>query len=167
MDGLVVGGSALFLASVTIFPTLLAGRDSSPLTDLQLLALPVLDLVIATLAIFLIARTGSASRPLLLLGASFLLYAVSDMAYAVHISSGVAGLGSWWDLGWLGGYLLVSLAALHPDAGHPPEPESLESSSLRSTIVCFSVFLLAAATSMIVSRPQWTSVGFEHHPPKL
>lgn len=151
MDGLVVGGSVLYIASVTIFPTLLAGRDTSLLAELQILALPVLDLVITTLATLLIARSGSASRtPLLLLGAAFLLYAVSDMAYAVNVSLLAPGLGSLWDLGWLGGYLLVSLAALHPDAGHDPEPESRESSSIRSTIVCFAIFLSAAATSMAV-----------------
>jgi PAS domain S-box-containing protein len=151
MDGLVIGGSVLFLASVTIFPTLLAGRQSSPLAELQVLALPVLDLVITTLATLMIARSATGSRtPLRLLGAAFLLYAVSDMAYAVNVSAGAAGLGSWWDLGWLGGYLLVSLSALHPEAGHQPEPESRESSSLRSTVVCFAIFLVAAGTSMIV-----------------
>ena len=151
MDGLVVGGSVLYLASVTIFPTLLADQDLSLLRQVQILALPVLDLWIATLATLMIARSGPASRrPLLLLGAAFLLYAVSDMAYAVQISLGTVGLGSLWDVGWLGGYLLVSLAALHPDAGHNPEPESRESSSLRGTIVCFAIFLAAAAASMIV-----------------
>ncbi len=151
LDGLVVGGSVLFVASVTIFPTLLAGRDDSPISELQVLALPVLDLVITTFATLMITRSGTASRaPLQLLGSAFLLYAVSDMAYAVNVSKGAAALGSWWDLGWLGGYLLVCLAALHPDAGHHPEPAAEESSSLVSTLVCLSIFLCAAGTSMAV-----------------
>ncbi len=151
MDGLVVGGSIFFIANVTIFPTLLAGRDTSVLSEAQVLALPILDLVITTLATLMIARSGTESRaPLQLLGAAFLLYAVSDMAYAVQLSAGGAALGTLWDLGWLGGYVLVSLAALHPDAGNHPAPESRESSSLLSTIVCLAIFLAAAATSMIV-----------------
>jgi PAS domain S-box-containing protein len=48
------------------------------------------------------------------------------------------------------GWMVLSLAALHPDAGVEPGPESRDSSSLHSTIVCFSVFLVAAAASMIV-----------------
>ncbi len=151
MDGLVVGGSVLFLASVTIFPTLLAGRQGDPLADLQLVALPVLDLTIVTLATLMIVRSGPGTRTMLrLLGGAFLLFGVSDMAYAVQVSEGVARLGSWWDLGWLVGLMVLSLAALHPDAGTEADPESRESASLHSTIVCFSVFLLAAAASMIV-----------------
>ena len=152
MDGLVVGGSVLFLADVMLFPTLLAGHDQTLLGQVQVLALPVLDLVIASLATLLIARSGSTSRtPLMLLGVAFLFYAISDLAYAVNVSLGATAIGSWWDLGWLVGYLLVTLAALHPNAGKQPEAGSLEASSLRSSIVFFTIFLIATASSMIVS----------------
>ena len=152
MDGMVVGGSVLFLASATIFKTLLAGRDASLLGQTQILVLPVLDLVTATLAILLIARSGAASRaPLLLVGLASLLNSVSDMAYAVNVSAGAIGLGSWWDLGWFGGYLFFSLAALHPDAGNQSGEETFEASALRSTIVCFAIFLAATVTSIAVS----------------
>ncbi len=100
MDGLVVGGSVLFLADVMLFPTLLAGHDQTLLGQVQVLALPVLDLVIASLATLLIARSGSTSRtPLMLLGVAFLFYAISDLAYAVNVSLGATAIGSWWDLG--------------------------------------------------------------------
>lgn len=151
MDGLVVGGSVLFVASATIFPTLLANQDTSLASQAQILALPVLDLVITTLAILMIGRSGTASRmPLLLVGLAFVLYSVSDMAYAVNVSSGGLGLGSLWDLGWLGGYLLASLAALHPDAGGFADAQAHEASSVRSTLFFFAIFLAAAATSMVV-----------------
>ena len=152
MDGIVVGGSVLFIANVAIFPTLLAGRDNSLLGQFQVLALPVLDLMITTLATLLIARSGSSSRtPLFLLGVAFIFYAISDLAYAVNISLGTQSLGSLWDLGWLTGYLLVTLSTLHPDAGKQPEPPALEASALRNSIVFFTIFLVATATSMIVS----------------
>ncbi|MFT4294930.1 MAG: ATP-binding protein [Micropruina sp.] len=151
MDGLVVGGSVMFIASATLFPTLLAGRDSSLSSQAQILALPVLDLVMATLAILLIARSGTSSRvPLLLVGMALLLYSVSDMAYAVNMSRGTVALGSWWDMGWLGGYVCAMLAALHPDSGRPQQGEAPESSSLPSTIVFFTIFLIAAAANMTV-----------------
>ena len=152
MDGLVVGGSVLFLASAMIFPTLLANQDSSFIGQAQILALPVLDLVIATLAILLIARSSTESRtPLLLVGIAFLLYSISDMAYAVNMSLGISGLGSPWDLGWMGGYLFFTLSALHPDAGRRASVSDVpEASSVRSTIVFFTIFLIAAAASMIV-----------------
>ena len=153
LDGLVVGGSVLFLANVMLFPTLLAEHDTTLLGQVQVLALPVLDLVITTLATLLVARSGSTSRtPLILIGIAFLFYAISDLAYAVNLSLGTATpLGTWWDLGWLIGYMLVILAALHPNAGRQPEAGSLEASSLRSSIVFFTIFLIATASSMIVS----------------
>ncbi len=151
LDGLVVGGSALFIAGATIFPTLLAASSASFSDQAQILAIPVLDLLIGTLAVLLIARSGTTSRtPLLLVGFAFLLYAVSDMAYAVNVSLGSAGLGSWWDVGWLGGYTLFALAALHPDAGVQADREAAESSSIRSTVGFFIIFLLAALTSILV-----------------
>ncbi len=160
MDGIVVGGSVLLIASTMIFPTLLAGRDTSLASEVQILALPVLDLVIATLAVLLIARSGRSSRtPLMLVGFAFVLYCISDMAYAVNLSAGTSGLGSWWDLGWLGGYVLFSLGALHPDAGVSTPEESPEASSVRSTIFFFAIFLAATATSMAVSLSDGLTVA--------
>ncbi|MFT4216329.1 MAG: ATP-binding protein [Micropruina sp.] len=151
LDGLVVGGSALFLANSLIFPALLAGHDTSLLGQMQILVLPVVDLVIATLATLLLARSGTESRmPLVLLGVAFLLYSVSDMAYAVNVSVAASGLGSPWDLGWMGGYIFFTLTALHPDAGKQPSELNVpETSSVRSTIVFFAIFLAAAAASTI------------------
>ena len=104
-------------------------RKQTP--QVQILALPVLDLVIATAAILLIARSAAQSRtPLILVGVAFLLYSVSDMAYAVNVSVGAAGLGSWWDLGWMGGYFFLSLAALHPDPAEPVAHRSAEPSAV-------------------------------------
>ena len=151
MDGLIVGGSVLFIGGATIFPTLLAGENASFSSQAQLLALPVLDLMMATMSILLITRSGRDSRtPLLLVGLTFLFYSVSDLAYAVTMPHGSAALGSWWDLGWLAGYLFFSLGALHPTAGEQPDNEGVEPYPLRSTIVFFGIFLIATATSMIV-----------------
>ncbi|MEZ5202230.1 MAG: ATP-binding protein [Micropruina glycogenica] len=160
MDGLVVGGSVLFMGSATIFPTLLAKQDGSLGSQVQILALPVLDLVIATAAILLIARSAAQSRtPLILVGVAFLLYSVSDMAYAVNVSVGAAGLGSWWDLGWMGGYFFLSLAALHPDPAEPVADRSAEPSAVRSTFVFFGIFLAAAATNMLAEARGELDIG--------
>lgn len=149
LDGLVVGGSVLYVASVTVFPRLLAGQDTSFATQVQLLSLPVMDVLIATLATLLITRSGRASRAALwLVGGGFWLYAMSDMAYAVRSARELAPLGSWWDLGWLCGYLLLTLAALQPDPDQGAPQQREESSAVLSTIVVFSLFLTATAVSI-------------------
>ncbi|HET9126852.1 MAG TPA: ATP-binding protein [Propionibacteriaceae bacterium] len=153
LDALVVAGSALLIASTTIFPTLLTGQDHTPLVGQgEILALPVVDVMNATMATLLIARSGRSSRaPLLLVGFASLLYSVSDMAYAVNLSLGGYGLGTWWNLGWLGGYVLVSMAALNPGAGAPPQEQRSGAASVRSTIIFFAIFLAAAATTLLRS----------------
>lgn len=151
LDGLVIGGSVLFVTSVTIFPQLLVGSQDRALWGrIQLLFLPAMDVLIATLASLLIMRSGRSSRvPLLLLGAGFWLYAFSDLAYAVLDATSNHTLGSLWDLGWIAGYLLFTLAALHPNAGLNPDQESSESSPVLSTVVLFVLFLAATLISLV------------------
>lgn len=153
LDGLVIGGSVLFLTSVTVFPQLLmASPESGVSGHAQLLFLPVMDVLIATLAVLLITRAGRTSRvPLMLLGTGFSLYAVSDLAYAVLSAQQAQALGTAGDLGWIAGYLLFALAARHPAAGLNPQGESQETSPVLSTIVLFALFLSAAVVGVVAS----------------
>jgi len=161
LDGLVIGGSVLFVTSVTVFPQLLvASEDQSLVGRAQLLFLPVMDVLIATLATLLITRAGRSSRvPLVLLGTGFYLYTVSDLSYAVLSATQAQALGTYGDLGWVAGYLLFALAARHPTAGLNTDGESQETSPVLSTILLFVLFLAATVVSLFhlsstgLSRP--------------
>lgn len=148
LDGVVLGGSILFIVSVTVFPQLLE-ENGTPISQAIVLSLPILDVVLSTLAVFLIMRSSRADRPALaLVSAGFLLYAVADMAFAVFTAHQPFEFGTLVDLGWIAGYGLIGLAALKPS-----EPvdhhEPAEVSPVFGTVLMFVLFLSAAVASLV------------------
>ena len=116
LDGLVAGGAFLLIASVTAFSSLLDSTTSTTTADqVTGVAFPVLDVLLATVAVLLVVRADPADRLMLVLVAgAFLLYAASDLAYAVRTNQGDFYFGTVLDLGWILGYLLVAIAAVTP-----------------------------------------------------
>ena len=90
LDGLVAGGAFLLIASVLVYAELLnsSARDGTA-AQVFVLIFPVLDVVLATVAVLLVVRASRADRLMLVLVASaFLLYAASDLAFAVRTAQG-------------------------------------------------------------------------------
>ncbi len=149
LDGIVLGGSILFVASVTVFPQILDPSDRSGAVGL---VVPIIDVVIATVATLLFLRGGPKDRPPLgLAAAGFVCYAVSDFGYAVQYSRyGTHTFGSIADLGWIAGYALIALAARSPGSEASPHGERpVEPSSVLGTAVVFSLFLVGVVISLI------------------
>ena len=106
LDGVVLGGSILYIASLTVFPQILANSTTPYPQRLLPLASPVVELVIATVAALLYWRAAPADRTSLGLAAiGFALYAVSATALAVQTAQGDFMLGSITDLGWIAGHV--------------------------------------------------------------
>ena len=148
LDGVVIGGSVLFIASVTLFPQIL---ETSAATAPSLLV-PVTDVVIATVAILLMLRGAPLDRPVLgLVAAGFTCNAVSDFSYAVLVSqTGTFAFGSIVDLGWIAGYTLIALAVRSPGSAASPGGERpVESSALLDTSMMFTLFMVAAVLSLV------------------
>lgn len=185
LDGVVVGGSILFLAAIAVFPERAAGDTT--LSGVIALILPLVDAMLVTLAVFLITRSSRSDRlPLLLVALSFMLYALADLSYAM-LGIAAFSLGTPVDLGWIAGYGLGGLAARHvtatgavseprPDAavGEPPpdgavgeprpdgavgepRPEEVsEVSPVPATVITFVLFILAAAVGIAaIPRSPW------------
>jgi PAS domain S-box-containing protein len=149
LDGIVLGGSSLFVVSVTLFPRILDNADGSSAFSLLV---PVFDMVIATVATLLFLRGTSQDRPTLgLVAAGLVSYAVSDFAYAVRFSEqGFFTFGSITDLGWMAGYALIALATRSPGSEASPQRERLvEPSPVVGTVVMFTLFLVAAVLSLV------------------
>lgn len=146
LDGVVVGGSALFIGSVTIFPQLLESA-ASPMERVISLLLPIVDVLLATLAILLFLR---GTRTLAMVSTGFILYAISDLSFAVLSAQGPFTFGTPVDLGWIAGYILIALAAAHPAAsGYGDAEIQAAHSALPVTIVMFGLFLVAALVSLL------------------
>jgi PAS domain S-box-containing protein len=166
LDGVVIGGSILFMISVTIFPQIMAGAETLGSRLLPLLV-PVLDVVIATLAALLCLRSGPGDRPGLAMGSlGFALFACSDFTFAVRTAHGGYVLGGLADLGWIAGWAMITLAIVAPDTSDNPEIEPLlEAAPIAGTILTFGFFggaatfsLVKAANIGMASRVLWMTV---------
>ena len=152
LDGLVAAGALIIIVSVLVYSDLLTATvGEAPGSRFFSLAFPVLDVVLATVAVLLILRSSGADRPALsLVAAGFLLYTVSDLTFANLASQGRFEFGSLVDLGWIAGYLTLSLAPWYPtDSGrHATRVGGGLSDSFGATLV-FSVLLLAAGVQIL------------------
>jgi len=149
LDGVILAGSALFVASVTILPQILADADASRAFSI---AVPAADVVIATVAALLFFRGAPQDRPLLGLATlGFVCYAASDFAYAAdYIQQGSYAFGTWTDLGWIAGYGLFAVAAHSPGTDAVPHGERpLERAPVLGTLVMFGLFLTATALASL------------------
>ena len=142
LDSVVVGGSVLYIAVFAV--ALEPGGTAQP--ALTAYALPVVDALLATFAVLVMTRSSAAERvPLVLVGGGFVLYAVADLAFALLSATGDFTFGSPVDVGWVGGYVAIALAARHPAAsGSTVAARSGDGTPLLGTVVTFSLFLAAA-----------------------
>ena len=145
LDSVVVGGSVLYIAlyAVTLRDV---GTQEPGSAALTAYLLPVVDALLATFAVLVLTRSSASERvPLVLVGTGFVLYAVADVAFALLSADGSFTFGSPVDVGWVGGYLMIALAARHRAAsGSPVAPRPAEGSAVLGTTVTFCLFLGAA-----------------------
>ena len=150
LDGVIVGGSILYMVTVGIFPSLLNVEGLDPAIKSMSLVMPVIDAVLATLAVLLILRVRREDRTTLaLLGVGMVLYVASDLAYAVGTAAKTFQFGTAVDLGWIAGYGLIVLAALSPRSEpQATEEDRQETSPLWGTVLMFALFTGAAVLSL-------------------
>jgi PAS domain S-box-containing protein len=116
LDALSIGSALLLISDVLVLDEVL-GAMGSGLGAAVLVTYPVGDVLLASVAVLLLARSpGRPRSDILIIALALLVYATADTAYALLGARGEFAIGSPLDLGWLGGYLLLGLAALTPDA---------------------------------------------------
>jgi PAS domain S-box-containing protein len=146
LDGVIVGGAAMTVASVLVYAQVLDAAEGSAFAKATALSLPVLDVVLVTVAAMLVVRSRGDFSVLALVGTGFLLYAVADLLYVVRVAENEFAFGTPHDLGWMAGYLTLGLAAWHPNAaGAAPQPREHSDTDVRDTILVFTVLVLAVA----------------------
>ncbi len=152
LDGLVAGGALLLIASVLIYSELLDSSGQGGSARVFVLVIPVLDVVLATVAVLLVVRASSTDRLMLALVASaFLLYAASDLAFAVLTAQEDFHFGSLLDMGWIAGYFTLALAASLPSRtskGSEAESAGGPSDAVGTTLV-FGLLLTAAVVQVL------------------
>lgn len=152
LDGLVGAGALVIIVSVLVYSDLLTGSaGEAALPRFFTLLFPVLDVVLSTVAVLLVLRSSGSDRPVLtLVAAGFLLYAVSDLAFADLAAQGTFEFGSLIDLGWIAGYLTLGLAAWQPTPTAPGKArDGAGLSDAFGTTLVFALLLAAALVQVI------------------
>ena len=159
LDGVVVGGSILFLTTVVVYPTLLITHPITSLSSVTALALPILDVIAATLAVLFITRSDGSDRPILIMvSIGFALYTVSDPLLALLSARETFGFGTVVDLGWIAGYTLIALAVA-PRAGQPRRPNGLGTSPWPAPRSCSGSSSRPPSVSPVRSTPSERPCG--------
>lgn len=156
LDGLVAGGAFLLIASVLVYTELL-GSSAREGVWAQVFAIifPVLDVVLATVAVLLVVRASGPDRLMLtLVATAYLMYAAADIAFAVQTAQGDFHFGSVSDLGWIVGYLTIGLAATVPTRVRQDDEDTAArgpSDALGTTLI-FSVLVSAAVVQTLFGQ---------------
>ena len=112
LDAVLIGLSVLLIGWAVLLRTLFEESSGTMLEQVLSLAYPVGDVLIIALVVFVWARASMSGRsPLLLIGAALTFLAIGDFGYAFLVAKGTYASGHPIDTGWIGGYLLVGLAA--------------------------------------------------------
>ncbi|MFP5283467.1 MAG: hypothetical protein ACLGIF_08465, partial [Actinomycetes bacterium] len=149
LDGVVIGGSLLFFASILLFPQIV-GPHADLASRALPLALPVIDVVVATTAFLLFLRRNAGDGGFLgLVSVGFVLFSVSDFAAAILTVDGPFSFGSLVDVGWVAGYVVIALGVLGaPRNVPPPAGRPQERSAVAGTALMFAVFVVAAVLNL-------------------
>jgi signal transduction histidine kinase len=113
LDGLVIAGSLLSVAEDLLLGQMFKNGSGSVFKDAIGLAYPVGDVVIATIVLTISTRSRRGTRlPFALVLAGLGSLALADSSFAYLTTNNTYATGNFIDLGWLGGFLLIGLAAL-------------------------------------------------------
>ncbi|HET6560244.1 MAG TPA: ATP-binding protein [Marmoricola sp.] len=157
LDGIVMGCATLLITSVLVWNEVLDTEGANDVRRTLSILLPILDVALATLALFLIVRSLGNRTFWCFIGGGFILYAMSDMAFAVEAARGTFEFGTPLDLGWIIGYSMLSVATWHTDATRPRPRETPPGSfDVQGTVLVFGTLVAALAVQSTRSGEQVT-----------
>jgi diguanylate cyclase (GGDEF)-like protein len=126
LDGAIVAGALLFISWSTVLGPVFRAGEGSVLARSFSIAYPALDVLVCTIAVLAVAGArGQRRTEMILISSGLATVAISDSSFAWFIAQGSYATGNLLDTGYVAGYLLVGLAALHPTRdvhARPDEP---------------------------------------------
>ncbi len=123
LDGMLIAAALLLVSWDTVLGAVYRAGSGDALGTVLGIAYPVSDVAIITMLLVRVGRSPRRGRlALLLLAAGLATIAVSDSSFAYFTATNTFNSGNVLDAGWVAGYLLVALAAVH--AGSHPVREA-------------------------------------------
>jgi hypothetical protein len=162
LDALLIAGSLLAVSWVTTIGPLLdphrpGGQPGSlPAQQVIELARPIFDILVATVALSLLARTrGRDPAPMTMLCLGLLALVVASSGYVHLLATDHYGAYSLVDLGAVFGWLLIMVAALRPmaaPAGRQNERQPLARITLPYALLALAIFTLITVKQLSASH---------------
>lgn len=135
LEALTIALSLVFLSWALVLEDVFRSAGVDGLGRTVLLLYPAGDIALASLALFLAARSRpEARRQFGLVAAGFLSYALADSLYAYLGVIGRFAMGTLVDLPWIAGYLLIALAGMAARGGDAAAEEVAEDRDDRSVV---------------------------------
>ena len=115
LDGLIGGCTVCALATGLVLGPVWRSSTGSFAAVATNLAYPAGDALLLALIFCVLGLSGwKLSKMWLLLGGGFVLFAVADSVYLVEVARGSYRYGSWLDLGWPAGFVLLAAGSAAP-----------------------------------------------------
>jgi two-component system cell cycle response regulator len=131
--------------------TLASDAQFSILVKLASVAYPVADLLVFAVAVRLLVGPGTRPGSYRLLAASLLVVLATDSAYVLMQLNGTYTTGNVLDATWLGSYVLLGAAALHPSMRVLSQPsETLRAHTSRWRLGLLAVASLVAPATLVI-----------------
>lgn len=112
LDGVIAGLTVGAVAVSFVFEAVAAKATGGLAPIATNLAYPMADALLIAIVIGVLAlRSWSIDIGWLLIGSGFAVFAVADSIYLLRVASGSYAYGTWLDLGWLAGFVLLANAA--------------------------------------------------------
>lgn len=153
LDGLIIAVSLLFASWTLILGPIHRAHVGGSLAQVLSLAYPMGDVVMLSLVIILVARSGGARRgsfSLVFVGVVGLAVADSSFTYLTQVNN--YGNGTFLDTGWVAGFFLIGLGALHDFAGPAQKVMSCEVPTMSLVAPYAPVLVVLAVTGVQLMR---------------
>ena len=123
------------------------------LVRLTSMAFPVMDLGVLAVALRLLVGAGVRGRSFFLLVGALTLLLAADVVYGLQQLAGVYTAGNFVDAMWLGYYLLLGAAALHPSMSALAEPSPItDLAAGRGRLLSLGAAALMAPLAMVLQQ---------------
>jgi diguanylate cyclase (GGDEF)-like protein/PAS domain S-box-containing protein len=152
LDGVILTTGAALIGWVFVFGPQVHGASGSLLVQVTSLAYPVMDLGVLAVALRLLVGAGVRGRSFFLLVGALTMLLAADVAYGLQQLAGVYTAGNYVDALWLGYYLLLGAAALHPSMATLAESSPIKVTAGRGRLASLGVAALMAPLAMILQQ---------------
>ena len=151
IDACVIALGAGLLSWLFLIGPLASDAQRSALVKMASVAYPAADLLVFAVAVRLLVGPGTRPASYRLLSASLLVVLATDTVYVLMQLTGTYTTGNVLDASWLGSYVLLGAAALHPSMRVLSEPsETPRTHTSRWRLGLLAVASLVAPATLVI-----------------